>query len=260
MMLPRCARWLAVLTCLSGLAAPPAGYHLEWADEFDGTSLDLTKWQHRGLGPRRTGENVTNTVAVGGGFLTLTTYTANGKHYTGMIGTEGRFERTFGYYEARIRFEDSPGMWSAFWSQTPSMGSHIGDPGQGGIEIDILEHRVSDQPGKNIGDTIQHALHWDGYGPEHKTHAKLTDRLGLDRGFHLYGFEWTPTENRFYVDGKLTWATGPVSKRPQYLILSTEVEDKGWAGTIPAGGYGDLATSKTRMIVDYVRYYAPPGP
>jgi hypothetical protein len=43
MMLPRCARWLAILTCLSGLAAPPAGYHLEWADEFDGTALDLTR-------------------------------------------------------------------------------------------------------------------------------------------------------------------------------------------------------------------------
>jgi beta-glucanase (GH16 family) len=260
----RNAAFRTALACLAAVcpllplaAAAPPSYQLVWADEFDGTALDTSKWHHRGLGERRGARNVTNAVAVAGGFLTITTYTAEGKHHTGMIGTEGRFERSFGYYEARIRFEGSPGMWSAFWSQTPTMGSHIGDPAQAGMEIDILEHRVTDKDGKNIGGKVQHTLHWDGYGPEHKSRTHLTEDLGLNSGFHIYGFEWTSTEYRCFIDGKLTWTSGPVSKRLQYLILSCEVQDNGWAGKIPPAGYGDLASSRTRMVVDYVRYYAP---
>src|SRR5204862_736626 len=41
--------------------------------------------------------------------------------------------------------------------------------------------------------------------------------------------------------------------------LSSEVDDTSttWAGFIPAGGYGPLASSTTKLTVDYVRYYAP---
>jgi hypothetical protein len=49
---------------------------------------------------------------------------------------------------------------------------------------------------------------------------------------------------------------GPISKAPEFLILSSEVKDKDWAGTIPPGGFGRRASSRTRMLVDYVRYYA----
>ena len=72
----------------------------------------------------------------------------------------------------------------------------------------------------------------------------VTKDLGLDKGFHVYGFEWTPTQYRFFIDGKLTWKTGPVSQRPQYLILSCEVQDNGWAGKTPTGGYGARQTAE----------------
>jgi len=86
--------------------------------------------------------------------------------------------------------------------------------------------------------------------------TRLTEDLGLDRGFHTIGVEWTESEYRFYVDDKLTWtAPAPVSKRNQYIILSSEVEDDAWAGKIRAGGYGSLETSRTKMVVDYVRFY-----
>ncbi len=29
------------------MAAPPDGYRLSWADEFDGAQLDLARWVHR---------------------------------------------------------------------------------------------------------------------------------------------------------------------------------------------------------------------
>jgi hypothetical protein len=40
--------------------------------------------------------------------------------------------------------------------------------------------------------------------------------------------------------------------------LSSEIEGTAWAGPVPAAGYGDLSHSKTKMVVDYVRYYSRP--
>lgn len=245
-----------LLAALAAPAAPPDGYRLAWSDEFDGTALDTNKWEHRHPGKRRDAINSAEAVSVGGGQLTIATWTAGGKHHTGMIATHGRFERTVGYWEARIRFDDSPGEWSAFWIHSDRMGRPVGDPASAGMELDVVEHRVRDKGGKDISDTIQHNVHWDGYGRDHKSKGFTTPALGLGRGFHTYGLEWTEKEYRFYVDDKLTWtAPTPVSRHPQFILLSSEIEDKGWAGNIPDGGYGSRESSKTRMVVDYVRYY-----
>lgn len=45
---------------------PPAGYRVIWSDEFDGDTLDLQKWDYRGLGPRRDGVNVDGKTGSGG--------------------------------------------------------------------------------------------------------------------------------------------------------------------------------------------------
>ena len=85
----------------------------------------------------------------------------------------------------------------------------------------------------------------------------MTPDLGLGSGFHTYGFEWTDSAYRFYVDDQLTWTTtNAISNTNEFVILSSEIKDGGWAGKIPANGYGDLDSSKTKMIVDYVRYYS----
>ena len=236
-------------------AAPPPGYHLAWSDEFDGAALDTNRWSHRYLGQRHDALNVTNAVSVSGGHLTITTYTSDGRHHTGMIGTQGKFERSVGYWEARILFDGAPGMWSAFWIQTPTFGQPAGDPARAGMEIDVVEHRAADRQEKNLASQAQHTIHWGGHEKRIESKPHLTEDLGLDRGFHTYGLEWTDTEYRFSVDGKLTWTVSPVSKRPQYIILSSEVRDRSWAGNVPVDGYGSLETSQTKMVVDYVRFY-----
>jgi len=241
-------------------AAVPAGWALTLADEFDGPALDPTIWEHRLPGPRRQAVNTPDAVSFdGAGNLVIDTWTEEGTHYTGMIGTQGRFEQAYGWFEARIRFEDAAGMWSAFWLQSPDMGSFLGDPERAGVEMDVVEHdlftSVATQP------TWHAALHWDGYGPEHKFRDSLAPMPDIGDGFHVYGLEWTPTALRFYYDGALLWdaSAGPISKRAEFLILSSEVEGS-LLNQLPPGGYGPRSGAHPRMLVDWVHVYALPAP
>ena len=240
-------------------AAPPAGYYLIWSDEFNGASLDTAKWNYWLAGARRDAINSSSAVSVGGGNLTITTYTTNGTHYTGMIATDGKFRTKFGYWEASIDWNDAPGMWSAYWMQSPTMGADLTDPVTSGSEIDCAEHRLIDSSSNNIANQVQVNLHWNGYGAAAKGAGSGNIGSGLNTGFHTYGFQWTSGSYIFLIDGASKWTGGssPMSRSTEFMILSSEVQDGSWAGSIPTGGYGNLATSTTKMTVDYVRYYAP---
>jgi len=218
-------------------------YKLVWSDEFDGATLDLGKWDYRQLGPRRDAINVKDTVALDGqGHLVLTTKRQADEYHTAMVGTQGTFETTFGYFEVRVKLQEQLGHWSAFWLQSPSLGQPLGDPARAGTEIDIFEYLRKD------GDRVHHNLHWDGYGQHHKHSGKTVTVPGLSAGWHTVGLLWTESEYVFYIDGEETWRSSEgVSQRDEYLILSLEVGP--WAGDIAD------ATLPDHLYVDYVRVY-----
>lgn len=219
------------------------GYELVWSDEFGGTALDLGKWEYRGLGPRRDAVNVKDTVRLDGeGHLILTTERRGEEYHTAMIATQGKFETTFGYFEARVKLQEQLGHWSAFWLQSPSLGKPLGDPATAGTEIDIFEYLRKD------GNRVHHNLHWDGYGEHHKHSGHTAAVEGLGASWHTVGLLWTESEYVFYVDGQETWRSSEgVSQRDEYIILSLEVGT--WAGDIAE------ATLPDHLYVDYVRVY-----
>jgi beta-glucanase (GH16 family) len=280
------AVWLALAIALAGPAlgrasttTPPSAPATAttigpatWSDEFNGDRLDDTRWSHRATGVRNDGELTPDAVSVGGGMLTITTYTEAGKHYSGMISTaadaSAGFEQAYGYFEARMKFSDAPGEWSAFWLQSPDIGSPIGDPAHAGVEMDIAEHRARCvaqppvttaalcAPGVDVSDRVQTGLIWDGYA-DRRAAIKFSDPLaGLaDRGWHRFGLRWTPRDLTFYYDDAAIWTQpGPISQHSQYIVLSSEV-GQFFAGTIPAAGYGTRDTTQTRLQVDYVRVW-----
>jgi beta-glucanase (GH16 family) len=242
----------------------PSAWNLTFSDDFDGSSLDATKWANRLPGPRNDAINTADAVSVGGGALTITTYTDNGTHYTGMIGSQSKFEQAYGYFEARLKFHTSPGQWSAFWLTSPTYDGNVGNPALYGTEIDVVEHRAVNVNDNDVTHRYVSSVHWDGYGADHKQDSiTYTARPGLGNdSWHTYGLRWSPAGYEFYYDDTLQWTvTDAVSAHPEYMILSSEVRDAGWAGHIPAGGYGSLATSVTNMQVDYVHVYqAVPEP
>jgi beta-glucanase (GH16 family) len=245
-----------------------------WSDEFDGSSLDLTRWSYRATGPRNDGIVTPDAVSVGRGMLTIKTYTEGGEHYSGMIDTHrdgpAGFEQRYGYFEARVKFNSSPGQWSAFWLQSPTIGTPMGDPATAGVEMDVAEYRVrcvhapalapprTCAPAGDISNRVQEAPIWDGYGADSKSAVKLSDPLaGLGNGsWHTWALRWAPTRMTFYYDGAAIWSrTSPISRRSEFIVLSSEV-DEAFAGAIPRAGYGSRATSTTNMQVDYVRVWS----
>lgn len=240
---------------------PPAGYSLVFADEFDGTVLDTTVWTPLEE-QRRDALSTADAAAVRNGLLTVTTWTERGTHYTGFLSTAGKFEARYGYFEARIRFHSSPGSWCAFWLLSPSVGVPLGDPGTAGTEIDVVEHRVTDQSGWDaLADMVAFNINWDGYDEHWKNVQRvvaLPDGAPVQGVWHTYGVLWTETEYTFYVDHVPLWTTSTaVSHRAQDLRLTCEVDDATWAGDVPTGGYGSRATSVTKMEVDWVRAWQP---
>jgi beta-glucanase (GH16 family) len=182
-------------------------------------------------------------VKVQKGYLALRTEKKNDTIYSAMIGTQNRFETTFGYFEVRCLLPQEEGHWAAFWLQTPSMGEYIVKPEKAGAEIDIFEF-LPNKPKQ-----IHHTLHYDGYGPHHKIKHKLVKNRKFEASeWHTFALEWTPTHYVYFIDGEEKFRVKKgISHRDQYIILSLEVGD--WAGDIRKANLPDF------FIVDYVRVY-----
>ncbi len=159
------------------------------------------------------------------------------------------FSQAFGYFEAKVKFPYSDGMWSAFWLQTLSQGQ-IGNGGKDGAEIDIYESSFW-----NKKDFVGHCIHYDGYGSKHKG-GQATHSTGknLYEGYHTFGLKWTPEEYVFYVDGEAVWATdfGGICQVPAYIMLTNEIRQKAQYG--PYGQKLGEFTGGT-FYIDYVKVY-----
>ena len=207
------------------LPAAPKGktWKLVWHDEFDGTKLDETKWDVMPDAPRKGGWWMRKAVSLDGkGHLVISTLKEGDRYIDGCVRTKGKFEHSFGYYVARIQLQKQPGHWSAFWIMGNGVGK-VGNGGRDGTEIDIYEKPWLD-------DRVQHTLHWDGYGKDHKSKGKVVKVPGVMEGWHTFGLWWKPDEYVFYVDGKETWRTkaGGVCQVPEYIKLSDEIGN--WGG------------------------------
>lgn len=218
------------------------GYELVWEDQFNGDTLDPKKWEVRGVGPRALGFVSPEAVKVEGGCLKLSALKKEDRILIGAVGTQNRFMTKYGFFECRAQLQKSPGVWAAFWIQSPDI-SKGEDPAIYGAEIDILECF------KKLGpDIVSHNVHW-AYGPNQKTTRGMQSYLkGVSEGFHNFALEWTPEKYAFFVDGyKFYEVTNGLSQIEEYLILSMEIPSK--EEEIKNTVFPDV------FIVDYVKVY-----
>lgn len=221
-------------------------WQLTFEDNFEGTSLDTTKWA---LCPEQRRQDVGGrwsdamTALDGEGHLILTSAIAeDGTPVSGAIRSKGIFEQAYGLFECRLKFQRTTGFWGAFWLMCDGEYS-VGNGARDGAEFDVIE-----SGGFREGN-VNHAIHWDGYCEHHKCMSKIIHDPKLYDGFHTYALLWTRDEYIFYIDGQETWRTSEpgICEVPVYLKLSCEFGT--WAGDIKRDELPDC------MTVDYVRVY-----
>ncbi len=254
---------------------PEGSWKLSWYDEFDGTELDRSKWDYRlcMMGKRhktwddegvqldgnsnavfsiyeKDGEICSSQLQTGYNYMDAT-HAEEDCWGGGLVWPIGKMQlhkhlHRYGYYECRCRLQQKPGWWSAFWMQSPVIGCSL-DAEFAGIENDIME---SFEPGK----IIKHCNHRNGYGEDH-IEDSCGNGMELDKTeFHRFGMLWTEDGYTFYVDGKEDGhIDGPVSKIPQFLLISTEVN--GYRKKERTATEEARAAVGDTFLVDYVRVF-----
>ncbi len=262
---------------LFGLPGYPCGdkidlekFNLSWSDEFEGNTVDSSKWKSGWDGDaavRKGGYWDKSMCTVSDGKLHIATkyypegLNGNGKAgwYSAKLETKGLFEQKYGYYEVRCILPKGTGLWSAFWMMCEGV-FNVDGSGKDGSEIDIYESAYYSS-GKN-SDTVSSAIHYDGYGDAHKsTTVHQTHVYGSNpyEEFNTYGVEWNENGYTFYINGVKCGKSdfGGVSDVPEYMLLSVEVGgENGTPADSWAGASIETNTeAPTDFIVDYVRVY-----
>ena len=166
-----------------------------------------------------------------------------GKVRAGAVRTLGKFSAGYAYYEASICFPVAPGTWGAFWLMCGDVSE-----GKGGVEVDIVES-IYNERGQ-----CQSALHWDGYGENHKSLSSVKKINVYDGNFHTFGLERTAEAYVFYIDGVQVWrvTNSVITSCGDLAYMKLTVEAAAWAG---AGTAACINGLPAEMLVDYVRVY-----
>ncbi|HTK20447.1 MAG TPA: glycoside hydrolase family 16 protein [Mucilaginibacter sp.] len=226
-------------------------YALVWSDEFDGTTIDATKWNFE-TGGGGWGNNemeyyqaANASVANGNLMITAKKESVGGEKYTSSrMTTQGKEAPTYGRIEANIKIPMGMGFWPAFWMLGANIQS-VSWPTCG--ELDIMEH-------VNNTNTFYGTMHWNVNG--HVSYGSTTN-VSTPGDYHLYAIEWDKNEIRWYVDNNL-YQTGNIKNSingtdafhlPFFIILNFAL-----GGNFPNSPVDETLLPAT-MYVDYVRVY-----
>ncbi len=233
-----------------------------WQDEFDGTTLDQTKWSYQigdgcdqslcGWGNNELQSYQESNVVVSNGSLKITAKKERirGAQYTsGRINSKGKGDFTYGRFEASIKLPAGDGLWPAFWML--STDELYGSWPQSG-EIDIMEY-VASTPNEILG-----YIHYGDLYPNNQSQGNSIE-LNNDvfyNAFHEFAIEWEPGEIRWFMDGILYSKKTPDDISPSNWPFD---KDFHFLLNVAVGGNlgGDVVDSMlpATMEVDYVRVY-----
>jgi len=272
-----------------------SGYKLVFSDEFNGNSLDRSKWNVEvncwggGNAEKQCYVDHPETIFVKDGSLHLkaiykgayqlhgndqcTLNNENSCSWTqpfisGRINTKAaNLAWKYGKVRVRALLPSGPFLWPAIWMlpQDDVYGTWAASG-----EIDIMEARGQDPT------RVSHAIHYGGQWPNNVYSDKLVDTDNAQNNWHVYGIDWTEDSLVFSIDDKATYSVNlnrsfysgkgdnPYTKNGQpfdqrfHLLLNVAVG----GGFFNAAQYGEFNPevhssqwTRPELIVDYVRVY-----
>lgn len=236
------------------------GWRLIWSDEFslsNGSLPDSAKWSYD-LGGGGWGNNelqyYTNrseNARIEDGSLVIEARAESfgGRSYTSArLLTKGKWDWTYGRFEARAKVPQGQGLWPAFWMLGADIDT-VGWPNCG--EIDVMEH-VGRLP-----KTVFGTIHGPGYSGGDSIGGSLPFFDDVADDYHLFAVEWDVNVIRWYVDDILYFTATPASlgtrdwvfDHDHFLILNVAV------GGNFGGPLGSATTFPQELLIDYVRVY-----
>ena len=217
------------------------GWTLAFSDEFDGSSVDRSKWTDessaeadRGHGNPDNGQlewNQFDNCSVSGGELTMTARRERFEEYewtSCLLTSTPAFAFQYGYIEERAIFPAAKGFWPAFWTwQAPEVDHPV--------ETDVYEFYSTRR------DEIHFTQRTGG-----ETGCRWRPTFDPTSGFHTYGVAIEPTGTTWYVDGVKVCQSDKTSDGATNIITNLAV----YADDRPAN-----STNSATKRVDYIRAY-----
>jgi len=237
----------------------PSGYNLVWQDEFNGTSLDTTKWKID-----------YGNASVNNSILTLGPNAGE----INARNTTGNFKFQYGYIEVKMRLAfdpQNPTVHRRTHRTGPWLGNNTPVNGWSG-ELDITETgsgpNQSDITTYCGGNKVNSSIHrfpssTPYSGPNYtRTSRRHAASFNLSSDYHILGYEWTPDFVRTLLDNteisRVTKAQSPIPEA--YLSPIIGLCPRCWPLYGPDNPYtspcpSDVPTGREIALVDYIRIY-----
>lgn len=265
------------------------GYEYVWGDEFEGSSLDKTKFtlmEHMTGSGSMLVSTDSDVIRVEDGRLKLFgiryfDQQREGTQYKvpASVSTVYNMNFTYGYAEIRARVPFQHGAWPSFWAKS-NQSPYVNSANENyTIEVDIFEIFGS------LTDVVPNlhkwyrkydydAIHNKNTGKHTQLSSKEKDIYSFEESdtlsyeYHTYGMEWTSKEISMFVDGEkyetfditksfdLNPDMAPFAKHPLFLIFNNHLmpEDGDYVTTLVKDD-----ELPTEYFIDYLRVYQKPG-
>lgn len=271
-----------------GTPSDPAiqGMNLTWQDEFNGTTLDTSKWNYEqgyylnddpntwgwGNAELQHYTDSAQNVFVQEGKLNIRalndpkSFPQDPNRYaqysSGKINTKNHFTLKYGRVDFRAKLPTGNGVWPALWMLPQD--SPYGTWAASG-EIDVMEARGR-LPGSTSG-----AVHFGGTWPANQHISgeyHFPEGQNINNDYHVYSVVWEEDNIKWYVDGKFffkvtneQWYSLAAPNNPNapfdqpfYLIMNLAL-----GGNFDGGISPNPSDIPATMQVDYVRVYKENG-
>lgn len=187
-----------------------------------------------------------------------------------QLTTKNTMSYRYGYLEVRSRMDFNK-MSSAIWLVNDGALNSPESP-YCGLEIDVFETLASlDSVTPNIHRWYRDGRHTDINAIQKPKPFTFFDTTNLSNEYHLYGFEWTPTEISMYVDDVKYWTLDTTKSfdddndtgcydLPMYLMISGASAFTSGSAWFPyTGAILSNESLPLTQSIDWVRLYQDPA-
>ncbi|PTR10322.1 MULTISPECIES: family 16 glycosylhydrolase [unclassified Novosphingobium] len=286
----------AATTPANAAPLPPGpGWHLVWADEFNGTGIDPTRWtladdcwgggnqERQCYTPRASNAHVAHGQLV----ITARKEAWRGPTYpqdlrdsaekaaaraekpftSARLSTKGKAAWRYGRVEVRAKLPGGQGSWPAIW-MLPAHDRYGHWAASG--EIDILETVNLGVPcaGCTSGreDHALGTIHFGGVPPANRHVGSETPIPAPVDGYHVYAVDWAPGAITWSIDGvpyetrhagewSTTGSADPLAPFDQPFYLVLNLAIGGGLPESRNGGGVDSSGFPRTMMVDWVHVW-----